>query len=349
MPAMRDLRRGSGHGKLLLFGEHAAVYGHPACGITLPNELRVTISGGPASRWRIAEAARRPGGRQGREEAAAAPAPGAIAAAGGPLDLGREQRVLLEEFLARTEELLPPRARMRGRIAVDSDIPIGLGFGSSAAWCVAFVRAALGEESSSRETWELAHRAEGFFHGTPSGIDTGLAILGGLYAFAPAPPALPAARPLAGIPLHLLVGAVPRRDSARALIGRLKERIDAGEQEATGTVARLGAVSARAAEILDSGDAALLPELGRLANEAQADLSALGLSTEELDDVLAAGAEAGALGGKLSGAGGGGAFFLVFDDPERADRALEALGGGPRPEKVSQRSGLRLSRYSWLP
>ena len=40
---------GKAHGKLLLFGEHSAVYGHPAVGVSLPEQTTVRLDdcGGP--------------------------------------------------------------------------------------------------------------------------------------------------------------------------------------------------------------------------------------------------------------------------------------------------------------
>lgn len=34
----------SSHGKLLLFGEHAAVFGHPALGLSLDSTLSLTVT-----------------------------------------------------------------------------------------------------------------------------------------------------------------------------------------------------------------------------------------------------------------------------------------------------------------
>ena len=79
--------------------------------------------------------------------------------------------------------------RGKGLLKVDSTIPRGMGFGSSAALCVAFVMAGLSVLSGRlrypfrRNLWQLSNRAEKLFHGTPSGIDTGLSLLGGMQAF----------------------------------------------------------------------------------------------------------------------------------------------------------------------
>ena len=215
---------------------------------------------------------------------------------------------------------------------LESRIPRGLGFGSSASLCIALAAAVASSrgESDTRRIWEWAHRAEQLFHGTPSGIDTGLALLGGLYSFRPAPPRLPQAERLAGIPLHLVVGAAPRRASAGALIGALREKVLAKDQGVEAILERLGRLAAAAAEILRTrGEqregASPAVDLGALASKAQSILRGLDLSTPELEDLLREGQASGALGGKLSGAGGGGAFFLICADPETASGAAAAL------------------------
>jgi mevalonate kinase len=246
-------------------------------------------------------------------------------------DRGKILRVLdllLEDLSAQGSK----GCRGGGTVLLESQIPRGLGFGSSASLCVALATAvaSLGGESDQQRIWEWAHRGEELFHGTPSGIDTGLALLGGLYSFRPNPPKLPEAEALAGMPLHLVVGAVPREASAGALIGALRQRVVGGDESVRKMLQRLGALAASAAEILriqreqgEEGSAAL--ELGSLAREAQEVLSRLGLSTPELDRLLQEGRARGSLGGKLSGAGGGGAFFLICPDPETACSAAAAL------------------------
>ncbi len=71
--------------------------------------------------------------------------------------------------------------------------------------------------------------------------------------------------------------------------------------------------------------------------EAMRELRGVGLSTPGLDSLLAAGKRAGALGGKLSGAGGGGAFFLVADSARAAGEIAQAVQG------QAQSAALRLA------
>ncbi|HEB85249.1 MAG TPA: GHMP kinase, partial [Bacteroidetes bacterium] len=83
-------------------------------------------------------------------------------------------------------------------------------------------------------------------------------------------------------------------------------------------------------------------ELGRLLNEHQAILGRrLKVSTEKIDRMLRAAMEAGALGGKLNGSGGGGCMFAYApEDPERVARAIEEVGG--RAYVIHQDQGVHM-------
>jgi D-glycero-alpha-D-manno-heptose-7-phosphate kinase len=71
-----------------------------------------------------------------------------------------------------------------------------------------------------------------------------------------------------------------------------------------------------------------LSEFGRLLHESWMEKRALdpGVSSPEIDEMYQQGIEAGALGGKLLGAGGGG-FMAFFVPPERREHVRAALAG----------------------
>jgi len=285
-------RIGHATGKLLLFGEHAAVYGHPALGISLPWRLELKIS--PLSETRRAESRSGVGGHP--------PLPQQLAAM-----LGTAPRTALVE--------------------IRSQIPVGLGFGSSAALCVAAERALADamQPLSAAAAWPGAHERERVFHGTPSGADTGLAAMPGIGFLTweggrglPRYEAVPAAE------LHLVVAAVPRRGDTRAHVAAVAQRMRGGDTAARDALRRVGQCSTEArALLLETRPSA--NDLGAVADRAHRMLVELGLGNSAQERLLDAGRTTGASGGKLSGAGGGGACFLVCRDARTAARVLAAI------------------------
>jgi mevalonate kinase len=83
------------------------------------------------------------------------------------------------------------------------------------------------------------------------------------------------------------------------------------------------AVSGQAA--LANGD---LPALGRALNANHEILRDLGVSTALIDHLVAAARDAGALGAKLSGAGGGGVMLALVEPGCRAGVADALVAGG---------------------
>jgi mevalonate kinase len=215
---------------------------------------------------------------------------------------------------------LPPP--VPGTLEFTTAVPLGGGFGSSGALCAALVNlfwpgAPL--EARDRLAWE----AEAQFHGTPSGIDTCLALREGWWALdASVKPV--AARPLADPGLVLVVGGLVREGDTKSLVAGLARRRQAGDSLVTGALGRLGATADRATRCLESGSPAAFPALVAAARD---DLRLLGLETPALTAVLDGAAATGALAGKLSGAGAGGAFFLVYPDRPTAEAALAPLSG----------------------
>lgn len=320
---------GVGYGKLLLFGEHAAVFGHPAVGISLPLRTRVVVSDAAPSDF---------GTNAFRDEAG-----GGVRR---PDDL-----VEIRHLYAEACRLMGgrPEEEYDQSFVVDSSVPIGVGFGSSAALSVAIARAAKGRpvrtqaegRRSDAEIWRVAHELEKRYHGTPSGIDTGLAALGGARLFrrrkSPAgrhAGGLPTAESLRSPAAFLVVAALTRESSTKELVAGVRRRLEDEPARISPALERLGRIAEEAAAYLSSKEAhssvttrqmqdAVI--LGELCEEAQMLLRTIGVSSGRVEDALAVLRAAGATGAKLSGAGGGGAVFGLFETAEAAARGKNRL------------------------
>jgi mevalonate kinase len=210
-------------------------------------------------------------------------------------------------------------------MTVTGDLAMSVGLGSSAAFCTALLRAVLSERfsSPSRELWRAAHALEGVFHGTPSGIDTGLSIWPGASLMYPQPPEIPRNQEV-NLPTGAIVaGAIPRSSTTAALVEGIRVRCES-DPDARDMLENLGSLSIRASRLSKAG-AGGIDELGALADEAQRLLAALELSSPPLEDALQLLRDTGALGCKLSGAGGGGAFVGVYRTTMAAQEAERVL------------------------
>jgi mevalonate kinase len=302
-------RVGVGRAKLLLFGEHAAVYGFPSIGLGLPASIEIRVSSSREKGWRFP-------------------------------DLSEEEGLRFGDFLARASGILPAIAGGGGEIRISSTIPRALGFGSSAALCVALAQSFAAEGSPPAEIWSIAHRAEAYFHGKASGVDTGMSLFGGLRSFRSSARGLPETRLLRGIPLHLVVGAVPRRDSTAALVAELYTQIGSGDKGPGALVEELGGIADRAIALIEGTGAEYsdsMAGLGALLGAAHERLGQLGLGDAGIDRLISAGLETGAAGGKQSGAGSGGAFFLAYPSE------ISARASGLSLAELARREGIGLA------
>jgi len=284
--------RGRAAGKVILLGEHAVVYGRPALAAGLPLGLEA--------------------------EAVAGDGPARLES-DGYTDDPRSARLVAEAAAAVG---LEPRDVV---VRVRSELPAGVGVGSSAALAVAVLRAlaaAAGRRLVRDEEVAIATRLEAIFHGHPSGIDPAAAALGGCFRFVRGTPAVIApVRPAVPLPLVIAFGARPRSTGAAVMGLRARWEAEPARHEALfDAVATTVEDGARAAE---AGD---LAALGRAFDRNQALLEALGVSAPEVEALVARARASGALGAKLTGGGAGGAVIALARAPERLAAALGADG-----------------------
>ena len=230
------------------------------------------------------------------------------------------------------DEFVEPLLRKLGvddrawRIRVDSLLPLGKGLGSSAAIAVAVARAfsarcALGLDDARIN--EIAFASEQLAHGTPSGVDNTLATYARPMLFCNRGKLeFDELQPAAAPPLVIAWGDETGRTSEQ--VAGVRRRRDAAAEHFDAVFDAMGRLSQEGAHYLETADWAAL---GALMNVCHGLLNAIGVSTPGLERMVSVARLGGALGAKLTGAGGGGSIVALC--PDRVDdvrRALQRAG-----------------------
>lgn len=313
---MRESSRASAPAKAILFGEHFVVYDRLA--VVMAIDLRAHVNVRPRS------------DRKMIIESDALDLCGEFTFNGVYRPIrGRFGNAKLKPIHVAAKSVLDIAGERVGLdITVKSQIPIGSGLGSSAAVIVATTAAVsnLLEVNLSRdEIFRLALEAEKIVHENPSGVDPAISAYGGLLAYRRSEGVR---RLRVTVDLPLILGDTRvKRDTGKIVtyvseLRKLYPEVVEGIIDAGDRVARL------AVEALEAGD---LKTLGRLMNINHALLYAIGVSSWAIEELVWAARRAGALGAKLTGAGGGGCI-IALAMPENASRIAEAIkmaGGEP--------------------
>ena len=290
-------------GKVILFGEHAVVYGKPALAAPVHSTR---------ARVEVVDLPKDPVGWV-RLEAPATHTSSWLHEMDGANPLAAGVRLILKDLGGELHSAL--------RVSIESDIPVGAGMGSSAAVSVAVVRALaahLGQELPLERTSALAYELEKLQHGTPSGIDnTVVTYERPLYFIAGQPPQVVQVRR----PFTLMIGDSGDRLPTRESVAAVRERRAADPESVDRVFAEIAVISEQGRRLIESGDNR---ELGPLMDRNHTLLKAIGVSSPGLDGLIRAAKRAGALGAKLSGAGRGG-IMIALVEPESAERIEIAL------------------------
>lgn len=295
----------SAPGKVILFGEHAVVYGHPALAAPV-TQVRATAT------VRDSET---PGVRL------LAP------------DLGRDSWLAdarKDDALAVAVHLVRQQAERATlsnlEISVQSTIPIASGLGSGAAAAAAVIRALArhlrrADLSSDPAVCDLTYLVEQIHHGTPSGIDNTVVAYERPVYFVRQSPQNRIERLVVGQPLHLLVGDTGLRSATHAVVSDVRRQWEAAPQKFETIFSACGAIAREARTAVERGDQ---ERLGVLLDENHRWLQQMTVSDPALDRLVAAAKGAGALGAKLSGAGRGGNMIALVQ-PAQRDTVRQAL------------------------
>ncbi len=307
--------RGTAHGKVILFGEHAVVYDIPA--------LAVGIDRGA---W--AEATPRTRDPAASERIAAPPSTLHVQgwnvtvsddASDESLPLARALRdILVVTREAQRAAGVAPVGPVTVR--AEADLPPGGGLGCSAALGVAVARA-IDPTASSDAIAERVVAWERVFHGNPSGIDAAVASLGGCVLFQRQAGSSTIQRVRVPSAIHLCVGHSGQASSTKSMVeavARMRERRPETVQRTFDAIHTL-VKNARLA--IEAGD---VRAIGQLLDLNQMLLSSLFVSTPEIEQMCATARTGGALGAKLTGAGGGGCVVALVEDAARGADVLAA-------------------------
>ncbi|MEM4336305.1 MAG: mevalonate kinase [Candidatus Anstonellales archaeon] len=283
------MAKGKGFGKTILFGEHFVVYGKTGIVAGLEKGIEVEV------------------------------------------EKSDEDEVATNEYKRERMESLKAIKRALGVDAgvriknVHSELPAGGGLGSSAALAVAIARAIDNEfdlGKSEKKICDAAYESERIFHGTPSGIDNTAATYGGVIVFTKREGGNVIKRLRIKKPFYIVIGISGKQGITKELVGMVRKRKEENEKWFSNVLKKYAQISKNALDALGKGD---LKKVGKLMDENQILLREIGVSTKELEEIISVANKNGALGAKLTGAGGGGCAIALAENEEKAKKISSAI------------------------
>lgn len=302
----------SAPGKIILFGEHAVVYGRPALAVPVTQvHADVDVSDSPrAGIWIDAPDVNL------HAELNTLPSDHPIAS-------------VIHNFLFISRVSAFPYLQIK----ITSTIPVASGLGSGAAVTVALTRALsshLNHSMTDEEVNAFTYEIEKLHHGTPSGIDNTVITYAKPVYFVKGH-AIEIFK--VGKPFRIVIGdtgiSAPTKESV-ADVRRLW-RNDMSRWESV--FDKIAEISFTARRAIEQGRWEML---GELMTENHQLLQKMTVSSPELDRLVETACEAGALGAKMSGGGRGGNMIALVT-PDMADTvSLSLKEAGARNTIVTQ-------------
>jgi len=293
----------SAPGKTILFGEHAVVYGEPAIAGAVNKRatirLKESLSGVSIFKSddlgfeaELDTVAKRYTLKKGR--------PGIIN--------------YILEILSKYHDHSPIE------IDLSLDIPIGSGLGSSAAVTVATLAALFkyhGRELDKITIAKKAHEIESIVQGTASLVDTKMSTFGGLIYLSREKKAL---RFNTNFKSSFVIGYTSKCGNTKTMIKSVRSLKNRNP-------AIIDLIMKTIGKLTDDAKMAIVTKkeyrLGELMNVNQGLLDSLGINTNELSQMIYFARKAGAIGSKITGAGGGGSIIAFC--PKTQDKVFKTL------------------------
>jgi mevalonate kinase len=296
------LSKGSGYGKVILFGEHFVVHGLPGVVSAIDSTTDAEVKkGGKAI--------------QVKDERKTAKG------------YSEEKRLQQLESIDRMLKAMDIDTKIALDIWIGGTLPGFSGLGASAASSVAIARAIaqeLGMKVSDEKINQVAYEGEKAYAGNPSGIDNTAATYGGLMWFeknlASGPDLVE--RLSIKAPVEIVIGSTGKVANTKAMVEGVAERKLKNPQ-------KYNPIFKRAEELAVEGKVALqsynLKKVGELMNENHRLLQEIEVSSKELDMLVDVAKKQGAFGAKLTGGGGGGCMVALTPGKELQGKVASAF------------------------
>ena len=289
----------SGHGKVILLGEHAVVYGSHAIAGPIPLAMQAKVWDSDNGihllipRWGIEEKIRK----------------------------NAEHKYSIYKSLDMILERLNVEDRSM-KIEVFPHVPRAMGLGGSAALAVAIIRA-LDEHFklnlSDVDVYDISLESENIVHGSASGIDNSLATYGKFTLFQKGnPPKMENIKVKKTIPI--VIGLSGVESLTAKMVTKVNHAWEKNKKMYEKIFNQINELTLEAVDAIKNYD---LDQLGELMNINQGLLNALQVSSRELEELIEIARRNGAKGAKLTGGGGGGAMIALA--PENSDKIIYAM------------------------
>jgi mevalonate kinase len=291
--------KASAPAKVILFGEHFVIYGNPAILASISKRISVSACTIIDNEDKIAI----------RSD---------IGVAGqynndgefNTLEGGVEAKAFLDPLYSAIKRVLLVRNKKTGiEIGISSKVPLGIGLGSSAALCVATVAAvdSLFQKKTSRQKiCNLAIESESLIHKRTSGADCYVSTFGGLIQYHSKSKGFKKLEAKRSLPL--VVASTGIKHSTADLVAVVKRFKDKNYVLFESLAKQASDICLQARTALASGQC---DKVGKLMNENQIILQQIGVSHHKVEDLVDICNKAGAVGAKITGAGGGGSVIAL--------------------------------------
>jgi mevalonate kinase len=280
--------KASAPGKVILFGEHFVVYGVKAILCAINKRIRVTAEKSEENKISIKSNI----GNLTLE----------------PNKLISEINSPLKPFYYLANKMIQNQ-NTGIEIIVESDIPLGVGLGSSSACCVAGAAAIsrLFNETSKEEILKLAIEAEKTIFENTSGADCTVCTYGGIMEYDKEN----GFKKIESEPnFHLVIANSNIEHSTESIVARVREF---RERDETRFATLCNNESKLVKDVLRFLKENNIKEIGDKAIQNQEYLETIGISNDKLREMIQIGQNK-SFGAKITGAGGGGCIFALTDE-----------------------------------